>query len=553
MSTIINALTDSSRLTPMWRRILLATVIFFTFFVNNDVFVPDIMESRNLVTAREMVQEGNWLVPTMNGELRFEKPPLPTWVAAGIEIVSADNIMLQRSMAALMGVLLVLFFYKFASRICRIDPLWPTLILCTCYNMALMARTVSWDIYTHAFMMGSIYYLAAALTRPGWQWRSFIASGVLTGLSILSKGPVSLFALFLPYLIAFGVCYRPRMKGKWSGVAMMSLIAIVVGCWWYLFIYIFHSDELNAMAARETGAWMNRNVRPWWYYHKFYLEAGIWVPLLLTAIVTMAVRSWRTRSIRTFMPQAWMWSALILLSTLPEKKTRYLLPVLIPASLLCGQLICYWIRSLRESRPLMRTDVCAYRINAWMLCTVTALLPAAAYIFLVQPGYMPLWGWIILLICSLLIAFCLGISAVRRAPGLTVWSVAALFIVAAMSLPAVRPLINYTERTSISGAVNKPSLSTLPLYSNSADELRIEMVYAAGRRIRPIDLTDSATLHAALPMALLTHTGAKEIPQHLLKDIDTVYVGHYDDNRRPPMSGRHSPLFLYHITILKKK
>ena len=30
------------------------------------------MESRNLITAREMVSEGNWLIPTMNGELRLE-------------------------------------------------------------------------------------------------------------------------------------------------------------------------------------------------------------------------------------------------------------------------------------------------------------------------------------------------------------------------------------------------------------------------------------------------------------------------------------------------
>lgn len=57
--------------------IVLALVTFFAF---NADLPTDIMEARNIVTAREMVADGNWLVPTMNGELRLEKPPLPTWV-----------------------------------------------------------------------------------------------------------------------------------------------------------------------------------------------------------------------------------------------------------------------------------------------------------------------------------------------------------------------------------------------------------------------------------------------------------------------------------------
>ena len=54
-------------------------VCWFAFFVNNGSVYEDIMESRNLVTAHEMIEYDNWLVPTMNGELRLEKPPLPTF------------------------------------------------------------------------------------------------------------------------------------------------------------------------------------------------------------------------------------------------------------------------------------------------------------------------------------------------------------------------------------------------------------------------------------------------------------------------------------------
>ena len=45
--------------------LLVIVICFIAFFVNNDVIVPDIMESRNSVTAREMVYDGHWIVPTM--------------------------------------------------------------------------------------------------------------------------------------------------------------------------------------------------------------------------------------------------------------------------------------------------------------------------------------------------------------------------------------------------------------------------------------------------------------------------------------------------------
>ena len=95
------------RLISGW--LILVILLFCTFFVHNQAIFVDIMESRNLVTAREMVSDGNWLIPTMNGELRLEKPPLPTWIAAMVETVSPDNLMLQRSMAGLAAVLLVSF------------------------------------------------------------------------------------------------------------------------------------------------------------------------------------------------------------------------------------------------------------------------------------------------------------------------------------------------------------------------------------------------------------------------------------------------------------
>ena len=158
-----------------WHLPLLLLVFCCSFFINNGAIFADIMESRNIITAREMVYDHNWLVPTMNGELRLEKPPLPTWIAAITEMISPDNLPLQRAMAGFAAVMLVLFFYKFATKLTdnRTYALVSSLVLCTSYNIILMGRTATWDIYCHAFMMGAIYYLYLALRQNPCKWTFF--------------------------------------------------------------------------------------------------------------------------------------------------------------------------------------------------------------------------------------------------------------------------------------------------------------------------------------------------------------------------------------------
>ena len=67
------------------------------------------MECRNLVTAREMEENQHWLLPTMNGEPRIEKPPLPTWLAALAYFLSPSGLALPRAISALAALLLLYY------------------------------------------------------------------------------------------------------------------------------------------------------------------------------------------------------------------------------------------------------------------------------------------------------------------------------------------------------------------------------------------------------------------------------------------------------------
>lgn len=569
----------SGVLASLWRTAgvrlgALAIIVAATFFANGDALVPDIMESRNLIAAREMVEAGSFerfIVPTLNGRLRLEKPPLPTWVAAAVEAVSPGNLALHRLCAAMMGVVLVIFFYKFARRVLRQDPVVATLLLCTCYNVMLMGRTVSWDIYTHSLMLGGIYFLAMALLGPSERARrrttaDYLLAGLFMGLSILSKGPVSLYALFLPFLIAFCICMRRRItvRGHVGALTAMIIIALAVGGGWYAYVYGMHGAEMKAIAAKESGAWISHNVRPWYYYHAFYLETGVWSLLLPTAIVMSFVpwRRLRTLPSERWLPLLWMIVALVLLSLLPEKKTRYLLPMLIPASYVMNTLIERWGKlfsggATRDTSAVRAALRITYAINAWLLTAVIAALPVAGYLFAVRPGLMPVWVWAIMTVVSIAIALTTGAAARCRRPAMMVWAVGVLFACAEIfAFPSVARMINNPDMRSISATTRMEALRGIPFYydANAPEGVRIELVYAARRNILPLDLRDSVTVARALPFALLSHEGAaRQFPPERLAEVDTVHIGVYDDNRRPRGTRRYSSEFIYHLTLILPK
>ncbi|MBC8085414.1 MAG: glycosyltransferase family 39 protein, partial [Hymenobacter sp.] len=195
-------------------------VCFFSCFVHLGAPEVNLMEARNFTAAREMVGGGSWLIPTMNGALRVAKPPLPTWAVATVELLTGptQNPGILRLPAALMTTLLVFFFWGLVRELFREAPgeaeapgrtAWlATLVLASSLLVVTVGREGHWDIFANSLLVGALWALARGwfAAGPGWGW--FALSGLLLGGSMLSKGPVTLYAMLLPFLASFGV---PRL------------------------------------------------------------------------------------------------------------------------------------------------------------------------------------------------------------------------------------------------------------------------------------------------------------------------------------------------------
>jgi len=169
------------------------------------------MEARNFITAREIVNDNNWLLTTMNGEARYQKPPFPTWMTAisGL-LFGINNVYALRLPAVLMVLFSGVFIYFLSLKLnlSKNNGLQNSLILVTSFYVFAIINEAPWDIYTHGFMLAGLYFLFNLFEKSKGLWKNALLSAFFIGLSILSKGPVSIYTLFLPFLISYGLIFN---------------------------------------------------------------------------------------------------------------------------------------------------------------------------------------------------------------------------------------------------------------------------------------------------------------------------------------------------------
>ena len=327
-----------------------------SFFINNGFIGPSIMEARNFVTAREILENQDWLVPTMNGYPRLAKPPLPTWITAFVGLVGdLENEVLLRLPAAIISVVMMLFIFQLARVLSEEDlyiPFLAAAILGTSLYIVFMGRQGTWDIYCHSFMLGAIWLWVKAWKRPKISYSLYLWSGVLLGCAFLSKGPIPFYALLLPFLISYAWGYGWReMAVQWRGILVSLFICLIISGAWPLYIYFNEPEALAFNVKTEANSWINRHVRPFWHYWSFPVQSGIWAFFTIAALSIPYAKK-RIQSFGNYKFLAgWVIITLILLSIPPEKKERYLLPILIPIALLVAYYIRYLLAVFKSNEP----------------------------------------------------------------------------------------------------------------------------------------------------------------------------------------------------------
>jgi 4-amino-4-deoxy-L-arabinose transferase-like glycosyltransferase len=307
------------------------------------------MELRNLITAREMVDTGQWLLPTMNGELRLAKPPLPTWLAALGALVGGGfrdltAMRLPTVFAALIGAVAVATYSR-ALKLANRTSWLAALVLTTTFLYAHESRLATWDVPAHAFAMAGIATVVSSGNgRRPWM---IVVAGVFFAASILSKGPVALAVLALPWLVVTAYWRREDLAIGWRGLGILVGVTLTLGLAWPLHVHLHAPGPLADTVIHEAGTWIGYHTRPPWFYATAPLMLGVWAPVGVAALLTPWLAPRLASRHETRILLSWTIVSLILIALIPMKKDRYLLPVLFPWSIA----VAHWWSSPRDIDP----------------------------------------------------------------------------------------------------------------------------------------------------------------------------------------------------------
>lgn len=286
--------------------------------------------------ARQMLVRHDWVVPFFNGAPFFHKPPLTYWFTALSYQIFGVNEAAARLSAVLCGLGTVYATYRWgAALFCRRAGMYAAGILGVSLEFFALSRMDLMDGPLTLAITLALYYLWRGLDTAGWRY--YLAAGLMVGLGILVKGPVALVLVSLTALVAWRqrLC-RQMLTGRfWAGVLVLAAVAAA----WYYAMWVREGQPFLAehfghqMVARFTTG-LESHGQPW-YYYLVVLLFGYWP---WSVALPMAL-SWSARQARrpaVALPLVWSGVVIVFFSLARTKLPGYILPALVPLSLLVG-------------------------------------------------------------------------------------------------------------------------------------------------------------------------------------------------------------------------
>lgn len=294
--------------------------------------------------AKQMWQQGEWLLPHVGDEPWLEKPPLPHWLVIGTSLaLGRFDETTARLPCALAGVAVVLLVAGATARwYGPTSGLLAGLVQATCMYMIAYARVAECDMLLTLLIVCAMLAGEHLLRLPAEASRSETLRWKLTlwgviGLTGLVKGPIFGAAIVLSPLGVW-LLLRRDVRGMLRLASPLGMIfALVIMLSWPVAVIAVNPEALalwnDHLLGRLSGR-LNFNQKPFWYYATTWPWQMLpWTPLLVYGAVSSLRKAWSERdSVERFL---WCWALVpaCVLSLSSGKHHHYLihaLPALAP-------------------------------------------------------------------------------------------------------------------------------------------------------------------------------------------------------------------------------
>jgi hypothetical protein len=346
---------------------------------------------------------------------------------------------------------------------------------------------------------------------------------------MMSKGPVSLFALFLPFVISYGIVFKfKNFKSKIAPLLLFIITFLLIGGWWFLYVRQVDSEAFIEIATKETSRWGNYNVRPFYYYWSFFTQSGMWTIIAFIALLFPYMTKRVTDKKLSKFSFFWTIIAVILLSLIPEKKSRYLVPVLFPMAINTGFYIEYLIREFKQLKS--KKEILPVYFSFGLFGLIGVLFPVIAY-FLLKDNLDGLWLHFV--IASVLL-FIIGLLIIKYLKNKKIKNVfysmiAFMVAISVFALPLQKALYNNSNFHQITHLKDTVE-SERNIKSYSFGELTPELLWYYDSNITNIYKNDTYQLPFDKQFGLLIDENNLDQLKKLPSNYIVEEIGEFDLN-----------------------
>ncbi len=298
------------------------------------------------VTAREMRQSGNWVMPTFNGQPRLQKTPLSYWMVASIAKATGDiNEFTARLPSAVFAVLSVCAVLYFVERWLSLR----TALVCagvwlTSFGYARYSHNARPEMALTFFIVLCFLSFYSAITAQNRkrQIAYMVVFWVSFGLGNLAKGPAPIPLVLVPLFFYVTIFRQWRQVPKLLPVTGVLILLAIMLPWP---IAVAHKVNWDIVAWKREfvdrffGDYASGN-KPFYYYlPQMFMFAVPWVAFLPMAIAAPFYRVWdRKQAVMQF-----LWVVFVVdlafLMLCGGKRQHYIMPIMPAMAILTGILL----------------------------------------------------------------------------------------------------------------------------------------------------------------------------------------------------------------------
>jgi len=360
-----------------WGLLLFAAVFILT---NLGYPLIDRDETRYAEISREMVITGNWVLPQLNFQTYYDKPPLLYWLCASSFSLFGVTETAARLVPAFAALATLLSTMWFGSRIFgkRIGLLSGT-VLISSLGFAFTSRYLLLDGLLTLFVSLSLFTAYESMRGDRLKLPWWIASAVCCSLALLTKGPLSL-VLWLPPVFLFAWLSESYGKPRWWHYSLFGVIVSIIVSPWLIAVTKQDATFLTEFLithniSRFAGGFHDR---PIWYFIPVLLIAGHpWSFLTISYTKFLFGQKGEARYDR---PPAvgflFLWSAwcFVFFSVSRCKLPTYLLPAVPALALMMGHYLNHILINTSINRENWFARIWCARMAASATCIVGVCL-----------------------------------------------------------------------------------------------------------------------------------------------------------------------------------